>query len=241
MLYKIHEISRLWNLPRGEVLHVGAHAAEELESYFENELFPITWVEAQPELAQNLARKLNPEQNRVLNVAAWDTNGEIKKLYVTNNSQSTSLLKMGTHLNMYPQIQVVTEILVETKRLDTLIPEDTVFTFINIDVQGAELEVLKGLGNLLYKTNVVYCEVNRKRLYENCAQVRELDKYLKSYGFKRVSTKWYLRAGWGDAVYTRNYRFNLRKWSLARKYEIIFYLPQSKSLILKIYRMLIGR
>ena len=75
--------------------------------------------------------------------------------------------------------------------------------FINIDVQGYELEVFKGSLNTLPYIDYIYCEVNRDQLYENNAMIEEIDEFLKSYNFERVGTDW---AGdtWGDALYVKN-------------------------------------
>ena len=71
-----------------------------------------------------------------------------------------------------------------------------------MDVQGYELEVLKGGTKTLEHVDYVYCEVNRDEVYENNAYVEELDEFLSEYNMKRVETDW---AGdiWGDALYIR--------------------------------------
>ena len=238
MLFKVEELVTIWNCPSGAVLHVGAHLAEELEDYSSFGFEPITWVEAQPELAQALIKNLDPENNTVFNFAAWDTNGEEKKLHITSNSQSSSLLHLKTHLKIYPEIKKVKEITVEARRLDSVISPEASFALINIDVQGAELNVLIGLGEILRKTDVIYCEVNRKFLYEGCSQVSEIDSYLKIFGFKRVSTRWFVRAGWGDAIY-QNVKLpnrNRKQFLNHSINQINFYKPQFYSLMRKIVK-----
>jgi hypothetical protein len=74
--------------------------------------------------------------------------------------------------------------------------------FINIDVQGYELEVFKGSENLLNSIDYIITEVNRDEVYENCVRIESLDEFLSKYGFIRVETDW---AGhtWGDALYIK--------------------------------------
>jgi hypothetical protein len=72
---------------------------------------------------------------------------------------------------------------------------------VNIDVQGAELQAIKGMGNLVRAVDAIYCEVNKEELYEGCAVVNEIDEYLKNYHFQRVATRWIIGKGWGDALY----------------------------------------
>jgi FkbM family methyltransferase len=184
-----------------QVLHVGAHEGEEAKVYGELGLGRVTWVEANPSLAEKLGRSEIGERDRVYCGAAWSTTGLKMQLLVTNNVQSSSLLKLGKHKEYYPHILIDDKIKVETTRLDDLVPP-TKFFVANFDIQGAELHALEGMGSLLDSIRVMYLEVNREELYENCPLVSEIDFWMKSRGFRRVMTSW-TPEGWGDAVYTR--------------------------------------
>lgn len=74
--------------------------------------------------------------------------------------------------------------------------------FLNIDIQGAELMALKGMGDLLNYFDYVYLEVNKDYVYKNCALVHEIDEYLSEYNYVRVETAW-TNAQLGDALYIR--------------------------------------
>jgi hypothetical protein len=71
-----------------------------------------------------------------------------------------------------------------------------------MDVQGYELEVLKGAKKTLENVDYVYCEVNRDEVYEGNAYVEELDEFLSQYNMERVETSWEGQI-WGDALYIR--------------------------------------
>ena len=73
---------------------------------------------------------------------------------------------------------------------------------LNIDVQGYELEVLKGAGDILGCIQLMILEVNVAEVYENCVLVDELDEFLQGYNFQRVGTYWQ-SASWGDAIYVK--------------------------------------
>ena len=180
---------------------MGAHEAEEAPMYEELAWAPVTWVEAQPALAEALKARLETLNNRIIQAAIWNVSNVRLKLHITSNSQSTSLLNLGTHSKSYPDVSVVNDIEVVTKRLDELIMEAEMPDFINIDIQGVEFQALQSLGALITGIRYIYLEVNRKQVYEECATVRQIDKYLKNFGFTRASTRWYLLAGWGDALY----------------------------------------
>ena len=72
----------------------------------------------------------------------------------------------------------------------------------NVDLQGAELRALEGAARTLEGVRYVYTEVNREPLYEGCALVGDLDRFLGERDFQRVVTKW-TGAHWGDALYVR--------------------------------------
>jgi hypothetical protein len=69
-----------------------------------------------------------------------------------------------------------------------------------MDVQGYELEVLKGSENTLKGIDYIYTEVNRDELYENNAFIEEIDNFLDNY--TRVATDWSGNT-WGDALYIK--------------------------------------
>lgn len=207
MFISVSELSKYWNIkPRG-VLHVGAHLAEEASDYESFGWAPVIWVEAQPNLVKILNSQLNPLLHKVIEAAVWEENGVPLKLHIASNSQSTSLLNFGSHTDSYPDITYVSEINVSTKRLDSLIKLDEMPNFINLDIQGVELSAIKSLGPLLDAVNYIYTEVNKVEVYEGCTLVDDLDRYLLSEGFKRVTTRWYLKEGWGDALYIRESMF----------------------------------
>ena len=90
-----------------------------------------------------------------------------------------------------------------TARLDSLLTHEDLFDFVNIDIQGAELQALVGMGDLLVQCRWLYLEVNKTQVYKDCAMVGDIDKYLETQGFRRVHTLWVRGAGWGDALYAR--------------------------------------
>ena len=75
------------------------------------------------------------------------------------------------------------------------------YNFLNIDIQGAELKCLKGLGEYLNYIDYLYLEVNTEKVYEDCCLLNELDEFLTD--FERVETKLYEKYGWGDCFLLR--------------------------------------
>ena len=120
----------------------------------------------------------------------------------SNQGQSSSLLEPLLHLKQYPGITFPERETVTVETLDRMIDNKKLFNFINMDVQGYELEVLKGANDTLEDIDYLMCEVNKAELYKNCCMVEDIDKYLDSYNFKRVETDW-IGNTWGDAFYVK--------------------------------------
>ena len=93
------------------------------------------------------------------------------------------------------------------RRLDDM-NLDRCFNFLNIDVQGYELEVLKGAKNTLESVDYIMCEINRitpeKKLdYNNASLIEDLRLFLDSYGFSLVEENW-AGVSWGDGLFVKN-------------------------------------
>ena len=176
---------------------------EEKSLYEEASWSSIIWVEAQPNLADYLIEKFKETSDRVICATIWDKNDIPLKLNVSSNSGSSSLLEFGTHKNSYPEISFTDEINVTSKRLDSILDKEEVPNFLNLDIQGVELQALKSLGVFINQIDYVYVEINTKEVYLGCTKLNDLDVYLKGRGFRRVITRRYIRHGWGEALYTR--------------------------------------
>lgn len=225
MLISCKEIGSTWGVNPTGVLHIGAHEAEEAREYQELNWGYTIWVEAQSNLVAKLKSNLSPAENKVIHAAAWDTNGIELELKVTNNSQSTSLLELGTHHLDYPEVIVTRVEKIQTSRLDNLIDKSENFNFVNLDIQGAELHALRGMGQLLHQVKYIYTEVNKKQVYVDCALIGQIEDFLTEQGFKRVCVRWVPGKGWGDALFIRTEEINNNLLSRTRAifYQARFY------------------
>ena len=203
MLISVESLSKIWKIQPKGVLHVGAHLAEEAGDYAKYNWGKTIWIEAQANLVDQLTNTLDPQLNQVIHATVWSKSGLTLQFNVSSSSQSSSLLNFGTHKNDYPDIFVTRSYSVTTCTLDEILDRGSEFDFVNLDIQGVELEALKGLGTYIDKVKWIYSEVNKKEVYENCSDVKEIDRYLQERGFKRVATRWVRGQGWGDALYIR--------------------------------------
>lgn len=231
MLISVEELSKYWGIKPRSVLHIGGHRAEEAESYEKNNWLPVVWVEAQPILVEELKKNLNPQHHQIICAAVWKDSNIDMTLKVTSNSLSTSLLEFGTHKKDYPEIDVISEIKVQTKRIDELFTEKDIPNFVSLDIQGAEGPALQGFGSLIDKIDYIYTEINFKNVYDGCMQIKEFDKLLFNLGFKRAFTRKIFFKGWGDALYIRR--------DLIHLHQNVSVVPVIRNMYLRLFYSLV--
>jgi len=206
VLISVEELKRRFGVFPSGILHVGAHLAEEGTEYEGAGWSPlnrIIWIESQSTLVQQLSRVLDPSKHKIINATVWSEAGLIKTFHVANNSQSSSLFALGTHEQTYPEIEIDFDLSVRTSRLDEIIEDADDISFLNMDIEGAELEALKGLGQKIHKVKWIYSEVNKWEVYKGCARIEDLDEYLEEHSFIRIATRWTNGCGWGDALWIK--------------------------------------
>lgn len=104
-----------------------------------------------------------------------------------NNMGASSMLKVNADHHR-SGTWVGEEIEVECRRLDGICAEKQIdeIDIMWVDVQGAELMVLDGLGDKIAKTKVIATEVGVSDLYHGGAGLKELHTYLTQRGFMCV-------------------------------------------------------
>ena len=101
------ELCKEFGVQINGIIHVGACTAEEFPLYKEIEVKNIIWIEANIHLAYNLSKKLkNISGHSVYCFAATDVSDQLVTLNITNNLQSSSILKLKKHKKYYPNIKV---------------------------------------------------------------------------------------------------------------------------------------
>ena len=202
MLLSVGQLSRYFDVRPAGVLHVGAHAAEEAGDYATHGWQPVIWVDMLPENCEALRRRFAGDpRNIVLQAACWDADGEQLPVFRGSNSQASSLLEPQDHVTLYPGITFSQDAGMATSRLDSILPADSKFDYLSLDIQGAELRALRGLGRHLAGIKWACIEVNTRHLYSGGALMSELDAFMHEAGFLRLLTRMAGTKGWGDALY----------------------------------------
>jgi FkbM family methyltransferase len=188
------------------LIDIGAHFAEE---YFEinpeeRDHMHFLFFEPVKESYEDMCRRLPDSSNiKTFNVALGNIPGRVE-MYVdsTNKGQSSSILRPKLHLKEHPWVKFTKREFVGVMRLDDIEYDRTLYDVMHIDVQGYELEVLKGANKSLAYIDEITVEVNVAELYEGIPMLRDIDEYLNREGFFRVKVKWLTKL-WGDATYKR--------------------------------------
>lgn len=194
--------------PGETVVHVGANNGHEVDRYEMQDIIGYH-VEAIPHLYEELSDKCTRTNNqRAVNACVADVSGkQVSFNIASNNGESSSLLSMGRHRLAYPHIDYSEVIQLTTTTLDKLIHDGVIHHdphHLVIDVQGAELLVLKGCTDLLsgklLKTLSIECFA--VPLYEGGATFKEVLMLLEDFGFYLKKAEFNLH-GWCDAEFSR--------------------------------------
>lgn len=184
------------------IIHVGAHSGQEVLQYKAYDK-KIILFEPQKSVYEELLKNVaGLEEVICYNIGL----GSIKKrstLFKSNENEgkSSSVLTPELHLKVQPNISFTDSEEIKIERFDSL--EVETLNFVTLDVQGFELEVLKGFGEELKKVDFIFTEINTRYLYKNNALVGEIDSYLKKFNFERIYTNIDCFNYYGDAFYIK--------------------------------------
>lgn len=207
MLIEFDNIVRKYGKPKG-ILHVGANRGQEAETYSKH-VKDVVWIEALPHVYEDLLHHIKQYGHIAILACVSDKDNEEVPFHESNNeAQSSSLLELGTHKTAHPEVHYIADHKLTTTRLDTLMDKSELVTFDNLDflamdIQGAEMLALKGLGDRLNQFKYVYLEVNTAEVYVGCALLPEVEKYLNRFGFQKKEERIFKQWEWGDALFVR--------------------------------------
>ena len=192
------------------VLHLGASTGQERDAYDTYCKGKVMWVEAIPRVYLDLQQNIKPyPQQTAYNACLSNVDGDEVVFNVSNNeSQSSSILELGVHALIHPEVHYIEQIAMKTQRVDTLLKDVDVSTinFLNVDLQGAEHLAIEGMGDLIKNIDYALLEVNMKETYKGCMLIEELDYFMLQRGFERVETGEWVAETWTDALYIRKYK-----------------------------------
>jgi len=198
--------------PQG-ILQVGANTGQEIDYFLQNGIAHAVLIEPLEAPFQVLsARTAAIPGYMPVNVLCGSQDGQEVDFHIaTNNGESSSMLKPARHLADYPWVQFPETVRITGFTLDRVVatvksmhPEiaqslDLLF----MDVQGAELQVLKGASATLHQISYIYTEVGLGGGYEGDTDLLDLMHYLKAWGFSLYELE-IIETGWGNALFIKH-------------------------------------
>ena len=136
------------------------------------------------EVLTRLADELGSAQ--VFPYALSDEAGE-KRMHVTRSDDSSSLLATTRRqIEVFPDMVEIDQVAVDVRRLDDLITVDDVSppVLMKIDVQGAELDVLRGASRFLDTVRDILVECSLVELYSGQPLLDDTIVFARQLGFR---------------------------------------------------------
>jgi len=191
------------------LVHVGAHLVEEFATYNNGLIKRVSWIEANPEhflAAKSLLREYTNQE--VFQAAIYSESGSTRMFYVaSNDGMSSSLLKFDRHRGFFPNVRTQRKFKVNTVTLDDFLninfPNQPCPEAIVLDIQGAELDALRGSQKTLESAKIVVSEISRYQMYRNQGLFEEINLFLEGYGYLCVCLNYETEFEYGDAIWVK--------------------------------------
>jgi FkbM family methyltransferase len=207
------------------IFDIGACEAEDSIRY--SNLFPNAVVYAFEPLPTNFQKclsniqKYKKENIKIYNLAFANLKGE-SNFYVSSGrpegtemenwdygNKSSSILPPNIENQNHKWLKFEEQIVINTDKMSNFCLANKIesIDFIHMDVQGAELEVLKGAEKLIDNIKAIWLEVESVQLYENQPIKEDIENFMKLNGFvKLLDTVGNVS---GDQLYIKRKYFNL--------------------------------
>ena len=209
--YQNYKILKFLNEKNTEnILDVGGHHAEFYKAFIKNNINFSSYMIFEPfpesfeiinKIKDSRLKKFNlgvgeKKSSMTFNVSEWETSNTFSEVDV--NTFKNKLKKVIYRTDPY-----ITKLEVQVDSLDNIcLKLEKTFDVLKIDVEGFELNVLKG-ANLLLSSNLIryiVIEIQKEGSYLDYSPL-EIEKYLDNKGFKLEKTFKILGLGIEDRIY----------------------------------------
>ena len=194
------------------VIHVGANSGQERDEYNLYSL-DVIWIEPIPKIFNKLKKNIKrySKQKAYKYLLTNIDNQDINFKIANNAGQSSSILELNQHKDIWPNIEYTSSIKLKSSTLKNVIKYEKIdikkYQALIMDTQGSELLVLKGGSSLLKNFKYIKTEAADFESYKECCLIKDLSKFLNKFGFKEIKKiKFATRKGGGnyfDILYER--------------------------------------
>lgn len=146
-------------------------------------------------------------EEAVFYVSSGNPNNKASEKWNYGN-KSSSLLKPNQIKNIYEWLKFNKEIIVKTTTLNDIFRQEKIdhIDLIHMDVQGAELKVLAGAGEMLKKIKMIWLEVETVELYKSQPLKKNIENFFKTNHFTKIKDTTGIVSG--DQLYINNNHFS---------------------------------
>jgi FkbM family methyltransferase len=176
------------------VVHVGGNTGQEREVYDRFGL-QVLWIEPIDSIFHDLVRNIStfPRQKAFKALLTDEVEGKALLHIASNGGASSSIFDFQEHKIMWPEVDYCGELEMATSTLDDLILKGNVdvvgFDLLVMDVQGAELLVLKGAETFLRQVSYIRLEAADFNAYDGGTNRAEIVRYLDCLQFQEISAE----------------------------------------------------
>lgn len=170
------------------VIHIGANEGGERKKYARRGL-AVVWVEANPSVYRLLRDNIQGEPDQIaLNYLLTDQDGQATVFHVSSNrGASSSIFEFAGHKALWPKIDMLEHLELTSATFAAMAEREGLdldrYDGLIIDTQGAELLVLKGMGDHLRRFKLVIAEASDFEVYAGAATHEQLCAFMAAAGF----------------------------------------------------------
>jgi FkbM family methyltransferase len=182
-------------MTKANILFIGSNNMNEIFLNLVNKYQNGLFIEAIPAVFEQLKNNLSVANSnfktnyKAINCLVTDEpDKEYSFNIFSNNGASSSIYEANPAVWKWPQVNKVDTIKLKSTTIELIIKEqgweNTEYDVI-LDVQGAELDVLRGFGeNNLKNVKYLKTEISTKQFYKNGVLFADLNSFLTDKGFK---------------------------------------------------------
>lgn len=172
------KLMKWMNLRPRTVIHVGSHFGQDEDQYRKLNVQKVFWCEADPNCVATLKRERT--ESEVIEGLFWSESNLHLDFWMMKDSAQNSAFEPVNTEDARQKIRMKTTTLDDAFTSHKLeLP-----VMLVLDVQGAELEVLKGAGTLLSIIDFIVCEITIQSSISKFSVPRQpIEMYLKKYKF----------------------------------------------------------